>query len=228
MKRQIATTADNSKTLFVPELDEHYHSVHGALQESLHVFIKAGLHECMGPDKSIRILEVGFGTGLNAWLSLREAMKNGLSIHYTALEKYPVLPAEIQELNYTELLPDDPINLFDQLHHADWEQSMEIFHIQNASFHLHKKQTDLKNFEASEEFDLVYFDAFAPSAQPDLWTEDIFKSMFHALKMGGLLVTYCVKGDVRRAMKATGFEVEKIPGPPGKREMARAWKKQNL
>ena len=182
----------------------------------------------MCPDKSIRILEVGFGTGLNAWLSLREAMKNGLSIHYTALEKYPVLPAEIQELNYTELLPDDPINLFAQLHHADWEQSMEIFNIQNASFHLHKKQTDLKNFEASEEFDLVYFDAFAPSAQPDLWTEDIFKSMFHALKMGGLLVTYCVKGDVRRAMKATGFEMEKIPGPPGKREMARAWKKHNL
>lgn len=219
MKREIVKTNDNSSTLFVPDLDEHYHSIHGALQESRHVFIKAGLHELVNRKNEISILEVGFGTGLNALLTLLEAEQKDLSIHYKSLEKYPVTLDELKQLNYGELLKDSS-GAFQQLHKAEWEKWVSV----NKLFKIFKQQTDLKSFSAPAEFDLIYFDAFAPSAQADLWTIEIFTKMFQSLKPGGLLVTYCVKGEVRRNMKAAGFEVEKIPGPPGKREMARAWK----
>lgn len=220
--RYVTKTRDNSATLFVPELDEHYHSIHGALQESLHVFIQAGLHQFKNQTACINVLEVGFGTGLNALLTLNEAKKLNLKVDYTSLEKYPVTIEEISQLNYGEIIPfengEKHLNL---LHEAAWESPIPI----DESFRLSKYKADLKTFPLNpEQFDLIYFDAFAPSAQPDLWTIPVFESMFNCLKKDGILVTYCVKGDVRRNMIAVGFKVDKIPGPPGKREMARAYK----
>lgn len=217
MNREVARTKDGSTTLFVPELDEYYHSIHGALQESLHVFIEAGLKHQAAENKELSILEVGFGTGLNSLLTALEAEKQKLKIRYTSLEKYPVTSEEAGQLKYEDLISGSE-HLFRKLHEANWGEWTKV----TPRFELLKLQTDLKEFSAEAEFDLIYFDAFAPSAQADLWTKEIFASMYQSLKPGGILVTYCVKGEVRRNMKAAGFEVEKIPGPPGKREMARA------
>lgn len=219
LNREIARTRDGSVTLFVPGLDEHYHSVHGALQESRHVFIEAGLRYVAAEKKEISVLEVGLGTGLNALLTAIEAEEHQLSIHYTSIEKFPVSPAELDQLDYQELVKNEN-GLLKSLHEATWKEWTDL----SPRFHLLKLKTDLKNFREENQYDLIYFDAFAPSAQPDLWTMEIFKSMYRSLKPGGILVTYCVKGEVRRNMKAAGFEVEKIPGPPGKREMARTRK----
>lgn len=221
MNRQVVKTNDNSSTLFVPELDQHYHSTHGAVQESMHVFIEAGLLQFMGATEPIHILEIGFGTGLNPLLTLMDAEKNNLQILFTTLEKYPLNMAEVLELNYGELLGGKKIMRYlTELHQVVWEKWIEI----TPNFSILKKEIDFKSFSASAEYNLIYFDAFAPSAQPNLWTIDIFKSMFKSLKPGGILVTYCSKGDVRRNMMAAGFEIEKIPGPPRKREMVRARK----
>lgn len=225
MTRQVVKTKDNSTTLFVPELDEHYHSIHGALQESLHVFIEAGLKPIADKKPDIHILEVGFGTGLNALLTAIEANHQKLKITYTSIEKYPVTIEEVAQLNYREAITDaEALDLLQKMHDSHWEQLTEI----TPHFSLLKLEADLKEFSAQHQFDLIYFDAFAPSAQPNLWTIDIFERMYNSLKNGGALVTYCVKGEVRRNMKAAGFDVEKIPGPPGKREMARAFKRQTL
>lgn len=222
MNRQVVKTNDNSSTLFVPELSQHYHSTHGAIQESVHVFIEAGLHQFLDHPKPISILEVGFGTGLNPLLTLLDADKNNLHIQFTTLEKYPLSMEEVLELNYAELLGgEETMKQLTELHQVDWEQWMEI----TPKFSIFKKEIDFKDFSATAEYDLIYFDAFAPDAQPNLWTIDIFKNMFESLKQGGMLVTYCSKGEVRRNMMAAGFEVQKIPGPPGKREMVRAWKR---
>lgn len=219
MNRELRQTNDGSSTLFVPELDEHYHSIHGALQESLHVFIEAGLKSREA--RSISILEIGFGTGLNAWLTAMEALKSDLHLEYMAIEKYPLTGKEIAGLNYArEEGYTTHLALFNKIHAAEWESLQTI----NSNFSLHKIQGDLHDFNANKAFDLVYFDAFAPSAQPDLWTEAIFEKMFTALKAGGSLVTYCAKGQVKRNMKAVGFTIEALPGPPGKREMTRAVK----
>ncbi len=268
MNRKIETTADGSPTFFVPDLGQHYHSTHGALQESLHIFIKAGLHFIAEKNSKISILEVGFGTGLNAWLTALEAERLCLKIHYEGLEKYPLLEAEYSSFieNFVGLeevyLEDVPLlgggaeerggggisyisspdaarhplgerdnarpsdignhnsEILHKIHQSAWQTPQKI----SENFTLQKFQIDLKDFSAQKRFDLIYFDAFAPSAQPDLWTETIFQKMYDALKDGGVLVTYCVKGDVRRAMKKASFRVDKIAGPPGKREMARAVK----
>lgn len=227
MKRHLIQTKDKSYTLFVPELDEHYHSIHGAMQEAEHVFLNAGLLEKAKAQSKIHLLEVGFGTGLNAWLTCLSADVNALKVHYTGLEKYPVEEKEWSKLEYANAMPQryaetalDPKAVFNQLHQVAWETPATI----SSNFNLTKVQTDFKAFAAQEAFDLIYYDAFAPSAQADLWTIALFKAMFHALKPEGILVTYCVKGEVRRNMQAAGFQVEKIPGPPGKREMARAYK----
>lgn len=221
MNREIVTTKDSSSTLFVPGLDQHYHSMHGAMQESMHVFIEAGLHLFKDKGKA-NILEIGLGTGLNALLTALEAEKLNLSIDYTALEKYPLSMDEMLQLNYGELLEGtETKRLLTELHQLKWGEKLEL----SSGFLLQKLEMDFKDYQEKDEHDLIYFDAFAPSAQPDLWTVDIFTSMYNSLKPGGTLVTYCVKGHVRRNMKSAGFEVEKIPGPPGKREMARAWKR---
>ena len=219
MIRELRQTADGSSTIYVPALDEHYHSVHGARQESAHVFIDAGLKS--RSETTLFILEIGFGTGLNAWLTALEAQQKELSVFYTGLEKYPVSQEESAHLNYAD---DDVATqesmLFKALHNAPWETEAHI----NANFTLLKRKIDFLDFQAEEAFHLIYFDAFAPSAQPDLWTVEMFQSMFKALKPSGELVTYCAKGQVKRNMKAAGFTVEALPGPPGKREMTRATK----
>jgi tRNA U34 5-methylaminomethyl-2-thiouridine-forming methyltransferase MnmC len=219
--RFVTKTKDNTTTLFVPELDEHYHSIHGALQESKHVFIQAGLHP-LKTQETVRILEIGFGTGLNALLTAQETTASNQNIEYTSLEKYPVTANEVEQLNFQELIPDnETLTLLNALHTSDWEVEQKI----SSNFTLVKHQNDLKTFDFKPNYyDLIYFDAFAPSAQPELWSETIFQKMYACLRNNGVLVTYCVKGDVRRNMKAVGFKVEKIPGPPGKREMARAYK----
>ena len=213
-ERHITQSADGSTTLWVPGLDEHYHSIHGALTESQHVFIEAGL-KAIGTSK-VRILEVGLGTALNARLTLEQAQQDGLTIGYDALEKFPLTKEEIEAVGLQGMSKEAP---FLSAKSGVVTQISEQF-----TFRLLVE--DVKTFEGEQgSYDLIYFDAFAPSAQPDLWTDAIFEKMFRLLKPGGALVTYCAKGVVKRSMKAAGFEVEALPGPPRKREMTRAWKR---
>lgn len=199
-----------------------YHSIHGAIQESLHVFIEAGFKRS-GPSGSLNILEMGFGTGLNALLTLLEADKLGRPVHYTAIELYPLNPEEIYQLNYcTRLNRDHHQMIFEKFHKCEWEKD----HMITPFFTFYKTNTDPPGFSANRLFDLIYFDAFAPAAQPELWTKQIFASLYKMMRPGGILVTYCSKGEVRRSMQSAGFNIEKVPGPPGKREMLRAYKSQ--
>jgi len=223
LKREIIKTADGSSTIFLPEWNEHYHSKHGAIQEAFHVFIKTGLHhfaEKFSPQQ-ISILEIGFGTGLNTLITLLEAKEMKVSIDYTGLEAYPVSVEELQALDYSNHFPEEiAVGAFQKIHKAAWEKKVAILPF----FELQKKQMFFKDIQAKEDFDLIYFDAFGPRVQPELWTEEVFLNMYRALKMGGVLVTYSAKGSVRRAMQAVGFVVERLQGPPGKREMLRATK----
>lgn len=219
MKRKIIKTADGSTTIHLEEWDEHYHSVHGAIQEAYHVFIKNGLS--LFPVGEVSVLEIGFGTGLNAFITLLEAEKRKLRINYTGVEAYPVSPEELQQLNYAkELQAEKRLPVFEKMHTVSWESAHEI----SGDFVLTKKKQSFSDIEDKEKYNLVYFDAFGPRVQPELWTGEIFSRMYAALKGGGVLVTYSAKGSVRRAMQAVGFTVERLPGPPGKREMLRAMK----
>ncbi|WP_400080594.1 tRNA (5-methylaminomethyl-2-thiouridine)(34)-methyltransferase MnmD [Winogradskyella sp. R77965] len=223
MKRKIITTSDGSKTIQIEDWNEQYHSIHGAIQEANHVFLKHGLlfySELVSESKPISILEIGFGTGLNALLTLIEAEKLNLNINYVGVEAYPVELEEINQLNYVELISEAHTGIFQTLHTSSWE----IQHNITRTFLLEKQKKFFKDIDAKNEFNIIYFDAFGARVQPDLWTEDIFKIMFKALKENGVLVTYSAKGSVRRAMQAVGFTVERLPGPPGKREMLRARK----
>ncbi len=218
-KRTLLTTADGSATIAIPELQVTYHSRRGAVRESVHVFIQAGLHYGLRQpfQKPIYLFEMGFGTGLNALLTLLEAEKLQIPIHYTAVELYPLAAEETTALNYPDVLGIDPA-LFQQLHTSRWQRDVALTHF----FTLHKVATSLHEFTPAQLFHLVYYDAFAPAAQPELWTVEVFKKLYELLQPGGILVTYCAKGDVRRALAAAGFGVKKLPGPPGKREMLRA------
>ncbi|MEQ8219708.1 MAG: tRNA (5-methylaminomethyl-2-thiouridine)(34)-methyltransferase MnmD [Arenibacter sp.] len=219
MKRKIITTADGSKTIQIEDWNEQYHSIHGAIQEAYHVFIKNGLS--LFQDRELSILEIGFGTGLNALITLLESEKRGLDIVYKGVEAYPVVPEELQQLDYTSALNAGNLEQdFLSMHQTSWEQSHPI----TANFSLIKQQIDFKEISDLDLFDLIYFDAFGARVQPELWTEEVFTLMYRALKKDGVLVTYSAKGSVRRAMQAVGFVVERLPGPPGKREMLRALK----
>lgn len=218
MKRTIIITADGSTTIQLTDWQEQYHSKHGAIQEATHVFIKMGL-SLFFKKPSVSILEMGFGTGLNAFLTLLEAEKQGLQVHYEAIEAYPVVQDELKKVNFPELLAV-PRRHFDDMHLAPWEENTMII----PGFCLKKRKQFFDTIEDQECFDLIYFDAFGARVQPELWTEAIFENMFRALKKRGVLVTYAAKGSVRRAMQAVGFKVERLPGPPGKREMLRATK----
>ncbi len=219
MKRKIITTADGSKTIQISDWDEQYHSKHGAIQEAYHVFIKHGLSLFI--DRKISILEIGFGTGLNAFITLLEAKKRELQIEYRGIEKYPVSPEELRQLNYiSELDAEKFESAFLKMHQSPWEEEVAI----SEDFSLAKQQKYFLEINDKEAFDLIYFDAFGARVQPELWTEDIFSIMYDAMKNDGILVTYAAKGSVRRAMQAVGFTVERLPGPPGKREMLRAKK----
>lgn len=220
MQREIITTADGSTTIQIKEWDEQYHSKHGAIQEAYHVFIDSGLS--LFKDQELSILEIGFGTGLNAFITFLEAEKRGLNINYTGVEAYPVASEELQQLNYiSELKAESFSKDFHLLHSSSWEKEIVISDL----FTLRKEQKDFAELEMQDMFNLIYFDAFGARVQPELWTETIFKKMYSALKDEGVLVTYSAKGSVRRAMQIVGFTVERLPGPPGKREMLRATKK---
>tara|TARA_R100001369_G_scaffold92899_2_gene141160 strand:- start:3139 stop:3804 length:666 start_codon:yes stop_codon:yes gene_type:complete len=219
LKRKIITTADGSKTIQIEDWNEQYHSVHGAIQEAYHVFIKHGLS--LFHDQPLSILEIGFGTGLNALITLLESKKLGLDIVYKGIEAYPVILEELEQLDYIEALDaGDMEQCFFNMHQTSWGQSHPIL----PTFSLIKQQIDFREIVDVDQFDLIYFDAFGARVQPELWTEEVFAIMFRALKKDGVLVTYSAKGSVRRAMQAVGFVVERLPGPPGKREMLRALK----
>ena len=233
MKRIIERTEDGSATLFVPELNEHYHSVKGARTESQHIFIDMGFKASTAFQP--RILEIGFGTGLNALLTLETAGEEKRAVHYTGIELYPLSWEEVDVLNYS----DNP--LFKKLHTSPWNKDVNI----TSYFTLHKVQGDVSQVfcdrpsttdgESSAKspalftdhlFDLVYFDAFAPEKQPEMWSEELFRNIYAGMNTDGLLTTYCAKGVIRRRLQAVGFTVERLPGPPGgKREILRASKK---
>lgn len=230
MEREVVITGDGSSTIHLPQWNEQYHSKHGAIQEAIHVFIKHGLHhyyqsefnlETQSENTSISILEIGFGTGLNAFITLLEADKLNCSIDYFGVEGYPVLKDEIVQLNYPKQL-DAQVKqgVFLNLHDVSWEEKHTI----TSNFSLTKQNRFFSEIKEKEQYNLIYFDAFGARVQPELWTEAIFKKMYDALQDHGVLVTYAAKGSVRRAMQAVGFSVEKLPGPPGKREMLRATK----
>lgn len=277
MKRIIEKTDDGSATLFVPELNEHYHSTKGARTESQHIFIDMGLKA--STTVSPRILEIGFGTGLNAWLTLEEAERSGRNVHYTGLELYPLEWQMVEQLGYIagneQLMIDgeskSAIELFRQLHTSPWEEEVRL----TPHFTLQKAEADVNRWTmennmqiinkpednmspskldvdhsnhvadhpnyvsdyskavadhsrtiiAKSRFDVIYFDAFAPEKQPEMWSQELFDRLYVLLDTGGILTTYCAKGIVRRMLQSAGFIVERLPGPPGgKREILRARK----
>lgn len=227
MKREIVITDDGSTTIHLPDWNEQYHSKHGAIQEAYHVFIKHGLYHFCHSERSqelhkkVSILEIGFGTGLNAFITLLESEKLNIKLDYCGVEGYPVSMDEIHQLNYTkELKSTEKENLFNKLHHVSWEEKHEI----TSRFLIEKQKKLFHEIDNLKAFNIIYFDAFGARVQPELWTETIFQKMYNALKENGILVTYAAKGSVRRAMQSVGFTVERLPGPPGKREMLRALK----
>jgi tRNA U34 5-methylaminomethyl-2-thiouridine-forming methyltransferase MnmC len=222
-KRIIQITEDGSHTISIEAMNVTYHSKHGAIQESRHVFIKEGLQNFIHqhdhvPEETINIFEIGFGSGLNALLSLQEAIENNQKIFYQTIEPYPLLIEEINKLNYASLINEKLQQSFYTMHECEWNNVTFLHPL----FLFKKIQTGLQEFETKEKFQVIYFDAFDPNAQPGLWSEAIFKKMFDMLYPNGILVTYCSKGIVRRAMQAAGFKIEKLPGPLGKREITRA------
>ena len=221
MERVIQLTADGSHTIAIPAMQVTYHSMYGAIQESMHVFIESGLKPLLHSYQTIHIFEMGFGTGLNALLSFQCAMQHDQKIYYYAVELFPLQMNEYASLNYVAQLQNDLLQpYFIQMHESVWEKDIIIHPL----FTLHKTNRSLLNLSTYQPFNLIYFDAFAPGAQRELWTQEVFEKIFCLLGENGTLVTYCSKGDVRRAMIAAGFKVEKLPGPPGKREMIRAVK----
>lgn len=211
-------TGDGSCTLYNPGAGEHYHSTFGAVTESEHVFIKNGLETMIC--NPIRIFEMGFGSGLNALLACRFAEQKHIPVYYCGIELYPLDFPLISKLNYSELTGTSP-ELFQSLHLLNWSEE----HIINPDFTFRKVHTDLLSISTGEKsYDIVFFDAFSPQSQPELWTVDIFRNIFESLTPGGILVTYCVKGIVKQALRECGFTVKVLPGPPGKRHMLRAVK----
>jgi tRNA U34 5-methylaminomethyl-2-thiouridine-forming methyltransferase MnmC len=220
MKRAIQITNDGSTTIILPEKGITYHNTSGAIGESLHVFIDAGLRHIYQSQSltNIRVFEMGLGTGLNALLSWQFALQHKISVTYTALELYPILPEEATQLNFGEQL--QMTDAFKQLHHCTWNKAIKL----DSHFTLTKNQQSLLDISNNERYNLIYFDAFAPNDQPELWTKAIFEKMYQMLAPNGILVTYCSKGDVKRTMKAVGFRVERLKGFADKWHMLRATK----
>lgn len=218
MKREIITTKDGSTTIHLPDWNENYHSKHGAIQEAYHVFINNGFSLFSG--KPISILEIGFGTGLNAFITFIEAQKNHQSVHYTSVEAYPVSYDEALKMNFVEQIDKNKSTVFDLIHKSAWNEVVPI----SEDFTLVKREQFFQDINDKESFDLIYFDAFGFRVQPELWSELIFNKMYDALKPGGILVTYACRTSIKNAMLQAGFKVEKLVGPPGKREMLRGYK----
>lgn len=220
MPVSLYTTADQSHTLYNHELDETYHSRNGAVDESLHVFLANGFLAKAEHQRKIRLLEAGFGTGLNAILTLHEAQKQQVSCQYVSLETYPLPASLINQLNYTEFIPKQLHATYYAMHQAGWNKEVKL----DAHFLLTKVQQSIHDYQPDQGFDLVYFDAFGPDKQPDMWTPEVFASFYEWMNTGGVFVTYSAKGDVRRALIRAGFQVERLPGGNRKRHMLRAIK----
>lgn len=220
IKKEILITQDGSITIHMPEWNESYHSKHGAIQEAYHVFIHNGL-DFFTDQNEISILEIGFGTGLNAFITLLEAQKRNQKIQYTGVEAYPIDMNIYKKLNYPELLDaDDKQETFLSLHQAKWQKNTCIADF----FSLEKHQMKFEEITFENHFDLIYFDAFGFRVQPELWSEAIFSRMYRALKPGGILTTYACRSVISNNLKSAGFEIKKVPGPVGKREMTIAYK----
>lgn len=219
---KIFATQDGSHSIFSEQFGVSYHSKYGAIQETQHVFINAGLRLKAVVQSEIAILDIGFGTGLNALMTLLEAEKRNLQIDYVAYEAYPINHEQVEILNYAHVLDlkKEYATAFQQMHYAAWEANHQL----TDNFNFIKHLTTFDRVDYVNKFDLVYFDAFAPNSQPELWETPIMERMYQSLKTDGALVTYCAKGSVKRTMKALGFTIEKLQGPPGKREMTRAIK----
>ncbi len=243
MHRKIIITDDGSHSLFVPELNEHYHSTNGAIQESIYVFIEVGLINYLQQTgnrqeqtQHINILEIGFGTGLNAFLTLLEAERRSIDLFYQSVELFPIDIEEAQKLNYSKLVQKldyekyadkeregELSNIFMKLHKSPWESEVEII----SNFTLLKQKIDFSNpeeFSSNRLFNIIYFDAFAPEKQPNMWTQEIFNKIYSLCDKDAVFTTYCAKGTVRRMLQSTGFNVDRLPGPPGKREIIRCSK----
>ena len=216
---KLEQTADGSYTLYVPELDEHYHSVKGALTESQHIFIDMGLkHSSV---TAPHILEIGLGTGLNCVLTLLEAKESQRHVHYTGIERYPLNEEIIRKLNYPSIIGKECEEDYFAIHQAPWEEDVCL----SPWFTLHKMEGDFTHYTFEQKYDIIYFDAFAPEKQPEMWEQSLFDNLYNVLNEGGILTTYCAKGVVRRMLQTAGFKVERLPGPPGgKREILRATK----
>lgn len=222
---KVIETRDGSSSLLIPEMNETYHSTHGAITESEYVFLKMGLTYLIekAPEQNeISILEVGFGTGLNAWLTALATDQLEPKVQFTTLEKFPLDATLIDQLNYVEKKETDQSKMiFEKLHQANWEAFSPI----TEKFEIKKLQIDISDFKPeANTFDLIYFDAFAPSKQPEMWTQEVLKKMYDILKPCGVFVTYCAQGQFKRDLKAVGFNTEELDGPPGKKEMTRGTK----
>jgi len=221
LKREILQTLDGSTTIHLPDWNESYHSKHGAIQEAYHVFIQNGLNTFNS--QPVSILEIGFGTGLNAFITYLESKKSNQKIDYYGVEAYPISTAEISQMNYvSELNVASENAIFSCMHECEWEIKNEI----SPLFSFTKRQQFFDHISDENKFDLIYFDAFGYRVQPELWSTEIFTKMYKALKSKGTLVTYAARGVVKRSLIEVGFKVEKLPGPPGKREMFRAIKSE--
>ena len=216
MKREIIQTNDGSTTIHLPEWNESYHSKHGAIQEAYHVFIKNGL--ALSEAKPISVLEIGFGTGLNCFITYLEAKKTNQHIDYVGVEAYPVALDEAMLMNYAIEIDQTQKDIFKQMHECDWEHTNQL----SDNFTLTKRRQFFQDIKDENAFDLIYFDAFGFRVQPELWSEEIFAAMFKSLKPNGVLVTYACRTSIKNAMLSAGFSVKKLPGAPGKREMLRA------
>lgn len=219
MKLVIEKTADGSPTLYREDIDEHYHSVKGALAESLHVYLETGWRKVSEMSRPVRVFEVGFGTGMNAAITAAAALESKIPTVYYSVELHP-LPKETTDL-IAKTLEKEYQKAFESVNESPWEQTTEI----NPYFSLLKLESNLLTMDLPEEVDAVYFDAFAPEKQPEMWDEAIFRKLYAAMKPGGILTTYCAKGSIRRMLQHIGFLTERLPGPPGgKREILRAKK----
>lgn len=220
MKREVIITSDGSTSIHLPDWGESYHSKHGAIQEAYHVFIKNGLFLCK--EESVSVLEIGFGTGLNAFITLLESEKTNQNIDYVGVEGFPISAEEISQMNYaSQLNVGSYVDFFKQMHATCWEDK----HLISSHFQLTKRNQLFTEITDKNQFDVIYFDAFGYRVQPELWSAEIFLKMYNALNINGILVTYACRGPIKKAMIEAGFQIEKLAGPPGKREMLRGFKR---
>lgn len=222
MNNNIIETSDGSHTILSDIFGVSYHSKYGAIQETQHVFITSALQQKALEQTNIAVLDIGFGTGLNALMTYIEAKNRNLNVTYVGVEAFPISLETAKSLNFTSLLnePDTTNGVFIKMHESPWSTPIQL----TEYFNFTKLNQRFQDLAFTNQFDVIYFDAFAPSSQPELWEAPIMQIMYDALVANGILTTYCAKGVVKRTMKGVGFQIERLPGPPGKREMTRAKK----